>query len=120
MVNQALAAADILEREHIEAEVIKLGQIKPSNFELTFSSIAKTGSLLVAEEVCSAGCVGQQLLALCAENGIKLNSAKLVNLGDGIIPQGTVAELLNDYNLNAEGLAESVKSMINVKHMVLQ
>lgn len=120
MVNQALAAADILEREHIEAEVIKLGQIKPSNFELTFSSIAKTGSLLVAEEVCSAGCVGQQLLALCVENGIKLNSAKLVNLGDGIIPQGTVGELLNDYNLNAEGLAESVKSMINVKHMVLQ
>ena len=120
MINQALTAADMLEKEHIEAEVIKLGIIKPNNFELTMSSLTKTSSLLVAEEVCAAGCVGQQILALCAESGIELKSAKLVNLGDGIIPQGTVAELLHDNGLDAAGLAESVKNMIETKHVVLQ
>lgn len=120
MINQALTAADMLEKEHIEAEVIKLGIIKPNNFELTMSSLMKTSSLLVVEEVCAAGCVGQQILALCAENGIELKSAKLANLGDGIIPQGTVAELLHDNGLDAAGLAESVKNMIETKHVVLQ
>lgn len=120
MINQALAAADMLEKEHIEAEVIKLGMIKPNNFELTMASLMKTSSLLVAEEVCAAGCVGQRILALCAENEVELDSVKLANLGDGIIPQGTVAELLHDNGLDAAGLAESVKNMIKTKHVVLQ
>lgn len=107
MVNQALAAAEILEKQGIGAEIIKLGWIRPNSFTMTLNSLGKTGRLLVAEEACAPGSVGEQLAALAAENAITLKEIKLLNLGDGIVPQGSVQELLHDYGLDGEGIARS-------------
>ena len=107
MVNQALAAAEILEKQGIGAEIIKLGWIRPNSFTMTLNSLGKTGRLLVAEEACAPGSVGEQLAAAAAENAITLKEIKLLNLGDGIVPQGSVQELLHDYGLDGEGIARS-------------
>ena len=107
MVNQALAAAEILAKQGIGAEIIKLGWIRPNSFSMTLNSLGKTGRLLVAEEVCAPGSVGEQLAAAAAENAITLKGIKLLNLGDGIVPQGSVQELLHDYGLDGEGIARS-------------
>ena len=58
MVNQALAAAEILAKQGIGAEIIKLGWIRPNSFTMTLNSLGKTGRLLVAEEACAPGSVG--------------------------------------------------------------
>ena len=107
MVNQALSAAALLEKQGISAEIVKLGIIKPNSFELTLSSLKKTGHLLVAEEVCAPGSVGEQLAAAVAESRIALRGLKLLNLGDGIVTHGSVQELLRDYGLDGEGIARS-------------
>ena len=107
MVNQALAAAEILAKQGIGAEIIKLGWIRPNSFTMTLNSLGKTGRLLVAEEACAPGSVGEQLAAAAAENAITLKGIKLLNLGDGIVPQGSVQELLHDYGLDGEGIARS-------------
>ena len=107
MVNQALSAAGILEKQGIGAEIIKLGRIKPNSFTMMLNSLRKTGRLLVAEEVCAPGSVGEQLAAAAAENAIALKGIKLLNLGDGIVSHGTVQELLHDYGLDGEGIARS-------------
>ena len=107
MVNQALAAAEILAKQGIGAEIIKLGWIRPNSFTMTLDSLGKTGRLLVAEEACAPGSVGEQLAAAAAENAITLKGIKLLNLGDGIVPQGSVQELLHDYGLDGEGIARS-------------
>ena len=107
MVNQALAAAEILAKRGIGAEIIKLGWIRPNSFTMTLNSLGKTGRLLVAEEACAPGSVGEQLAAAAAENAITLKGIKLLNLGDGIVPQGSVQELLHDYGLDGEGIARS-------------
>ena len=107
MVNQALSAAGILEKQGIGAEIIKLGRIKPNSFTMTLNSLRKTGRLLVAEEVCAPGSVGEQLAASAAENAITLKGIRLLNLGDGIVSHGTVQELLHDYGLDGEGIARS-------------
>lgn len=107
MVNQALSAAAILEKQGISAEIVKLGIIKPNSFELTLSSLKKTGRLLVAEEVCAPGSVGEQLAAAVGESRIALKGIKLLNLGDGIVTHGSVQELLRDYGLDGEGIARS-------------
>ena len=107
MVNQALFAAGILEKQGIGAEIIKLGIIKPNSFTMTLNSLRKTGRLLVAEEVCAPGSVGAQLAAAAAENAITLKGIRLLNLGDGIVSHGTVQELLHDYGLDGEGIARS-------------
>ena len=108
MVNQALSAAAILEKQGISAEIVKLGIIKPNSFELTLNSLKKTGRLLMAEEVCAPGSVGEQLAAAVAESRIALRGIKLLNLGDGIVTHGSVQELLRDYGLDGEGIARSV------------
>ena len=107
MVNQALSAAVILEKQGISAEIVKLGIIKPNSFELTLSSLKKTGRLLMAEEVCAPGSVGEQLAAAVGESRIALKGIKLLNLGDGIVTHGSVQELLRDYGLDGEGIARS-------------
>ena len=57
-------------------------------------SLRKTGRLLVAEDVCAAGCVGERLLAEAGLQGVKLRQAKLINLGDGLVTHGSVPELM--------------------------
>lgn len=108
MVNQTLSAAAILEKQGVSAEIVKLGIIKPNSFELTLNSLKKTGRLLMAEEVCASGSVGEQLAAAVAESRVPLKGIKLLNLGDGIVTHGSVQELLRDYGLDGEGIVRSV------------
>lgn len=111
MINNAVKAAEYLEKSGISAEVIKLGIIKPNCFELTLNSLKKTGRLIVPEECCDAGCIGRQLLAHCAENGIVPEANALINLGDGIVQQGSVNELRHDYALDVQGIAEAAEKI---------
>ena len=71
MVNEALSAADALEKQGISAEVIKIGVLGPAGFPQTVVSVAKTGRFVMAEEVCAAGCVGQRVLAEAASAGTR-------------------------------------------------
>lgn len=109
MINQVLAAARILARDGISAEIIKLGLIKPNNFAETLHSVKKTGRLIVVEDVCAAGCVGERIVSMAAENGIEISRVTLLNLGDGIVAHGKVEELLSDLGLDAEGIANAAK-----------
>jgi len=105
MINQAVAAADKLSELGISAEVIKIGCVKPNGFEITLSSISRTGKFIFAEDVCDSGCVGRQILSLCAEKGIEIKSCGLINLGEGLVPHGSVGELMRDCGLDADGIA---------------
>ena len=111
MVNEALAAADKLYALGISAEIVKLGIIFPNDYPLTRTSLKKTGKLLVAEEVCAAGCIGRRILAACEEQQLTLKNAKLLNLGDGIIPHGTVSELRHDYGIDAQAITQTVAEL---------
>ena len=111
MVNEALAAAEKLSGLGITAEIVKLGIVFPNSYETVLSSLRKTGKLLAVEEVCAAGCIGQRVLTACAERKLSLQGAKLLNLGEGIIPQGTVAELRHDYRIDAQGIVHAASEL---------
>ena len=104
MINEALDAADKLEQQGISAEIIKLGMLCPNSFKLCLQSIEKTGRLIAVEEVCSAGCAGSSVLSLAAAAGLKLESARLLNLGNGIVSHGSVKELRRDTGIDAEAI----------------
>ena len=105
MINEVLNAADMLQSRGISAEIIKLGLIAPNSFEQCISSVRKTGRLLVAEEVCSVGCVGSALLAAISVAGVELKAAELLNLGNGIVRHGTVDELRRETGIDAAAIA---------------
>lgn len=105
MINEVLNAADELQSRGVSAEIIKLGMIAPNSFEQCIGSVRKTGRLLVAEEVCSVGCVGSALLAAISVAGVELKVAELLNLGDGIVRHGTVDELRRETGIDAASIA---------------
>lgn len=113
MTNEVLDAAERLATEGICAEVIKLSMIKPPDFDLVMRSLRKTGKLLISEDVCEAGCVGSRILEEAAINEIHVRAAKLLNLGEGIVPHGTVAELLHDFGLDADGIVSAAMEMMD-------
>lgn len=113
MTNEVLDAAERLAAVGISAEVIKLSMIKPPDFDLVMRSLRKTGKLLISEDVCEAGCVGSRILEEAAINETHVRAAKLLNLGEGIVPHGTVAELLHDFGLDADGIVSAAMEMMD-------
>lgn len=105
MINEILFAAKLLENAGISAEVIKLNFINPLDTETVVASLRKTGRLLTAEDVCSFGSVGSRLLAACTEAELVLKNAKTLNLGSGVVPHGSVDELLKCAGLDAQSIA---------------
>ena len=110
-VNDLIAAAELLHAQGLEAEIVKLGRVLPCSFEKSLASVAKTGRVLVAEEVCAEGSVGERLLAAAAERGLA-PKAELMNLGDGVVTHGSVAELKKRCGLDAESLAAAALRLI--------
>lgn len=112
MVNEALMAAELLREQGIQPEILKLTRIDALDETVLRKSLEKTGRLLCAEEVCAAGCIGERILSFCAQTGIPLSHSMLLNLRDGIVPQGSVEELRGLYALDAQGIAYGVLSML--------
>ena len=93
MVNEALAAAKLLEEKGRSTQVVKLNSIAPLDVDILAACAQKTGRLVVAEECVDAGCVGRRIAAGLALGGVTGVRLALVNLGDRFVRQGTVAEL---------------------------
>ncbi len=111
MINEALAAADALLAEGVRAEVVKLGRIRPNGFETVCESVRRTGRLIVAEEACSFGSVGSQILAALAPRGYSFRH-RLLDLGDGIVPHGSVDELRRLCGIDAASIAAQARALI--------
>ncbi len=112
LTNQCLAAAMLLEKKGIRTELIKLGQLYPLHCEMVMGSLRKTGLLLLAEDVCREGSIGEKLLVQAQLRGLALKKAVLLNTGDGILPHGSVPELLCTLGLDSESIAASVQNMV--------
>jgi pyruvate/2-oxoglutarate/acetoin dehydrogenase E1 component len=69
MVERALAAADALAAEGIEAEVIDLRWLRPLDLPTIAASVARTGRLVVAEEQVHAGGWGATVISELAMRG---------------------------------------------------
>ncbi len=112
MINTALELADRLNEKGVSAEIIKLNRLAPLSADEAIESISKTGKLFVAEDICDSGCIGRQLLAKAAENGICVKSAEICNLGGGIVAHGTVDELRKDCGLDIDSLFDKAISLV--------
>ena len=112
-VNALLDCAKRVAVRGVEAEVVKLNVITPLDPEAVLTSLRKTGRLLVAEECAAANCVGTRLAAAAACAGLAPRSVTLANLGPGVIPQGSVAELRRLWGLDGESLAKKVLEVMD-------
>ena len=111
MVNEALAAARILENRGISAEIVKINLITQKDYPVTLASLQKTGHLIAAEEVCAAGCLGSRILSQACEKRIPFQAARLLNLGKGIVAHGDRKLLMRDAGIDAESIASAAAEL---------
>ena len=111
MVNEALAAARILENRGISAEIVKINLITQKDYPVTMASLKKTGRLIAAEEVCAAGCLGSRILSQACEKRIPFQAARLLNLGKGIVAHGDRKLLMRDAGIDAESIASAAAEL---------
>lgn len=112
LINQLLGAAKLLAEEGIEAEVLKLNQISPLDGGALLEMIQPEKPLLVLEDSFGAGCVGQRVAAILAEQGRPPRRLILKNLGKTFAPEGSVAELNHKFGLDASGVAEAAREAV--------
>ena len=67
MMHRSLQAADILETEGIDAEVIDPRSLVPFDWDTVKESIGKTGRVMIVEECCKRSGVGAEIAATVAE-----------------------------------------------------
>ena len=113
MINEALDCAALLHQRGMEISVIKLNKITPLNARQLKQTLGMRKRLLIAEDCIAAGCVGQRIAALLAEQGCVPEKLLLRNLGGIVPPQGSVAELYRTFGLDAAGLAGTMEGMIH-------
>lgn len=114
-INDALDAAEELAGKNISAEVIKLNRLWPLKADEVVRSVRKTGVLVVPEDVCRSGGMGEKLLAACGEAGVSLRGTRLLNLGDGILENGAPADLKKMIGLDGHGIACAVMEILHEK-----
>lgn len=111
LINEALAAAELLEKDGISTEVVKLNSVKPFDLDTIFASVRKTRHLLVAEECIGIGCAGREISALLRMQGI-LIPTHFCNVGNSFVRQGTVREQYRLVGVDAQSLAQKGKEML--------
>ena len=105
LINEAIAAAETLKKEGICAKVVKLGRIAPLDLEKIDAVTCDTGGILVAEECAAPGSVGEALAMhmkrpFCA-----------LNLGDGIVRQGTQAQQRRRAGIDADAILRAARNL---------
>ena len=109
LINEALAAAELLRQAGIEARVVKLNAIAPLRNDEVLAALGAEKRLLVLEDCMGSGCVGQRLTAILAQQGRMPGRLILKNLGDTIPCHGSVPQLYEQMGLDAESVAAALK-----------
>ena len=113
MVEQALAARDLLAAENISARVVNIHTIKPLDEELILNCAADTGCIVTAEEHNYIGGLGS---AVCeCVSGNHPVPVKRVGVEDQFGRSGKVPPLLEMYGLTANNIAAKAKEAIAAK-----
>ncbi|MEM3640458.1 MAG: alpha-ketoacid dehydrogenase subunit beta [Candidatus Bathyarchaeia archaeon] len=113
MVHEALKASEKLEDEGIDAEVVDLRSLKPLDETLLFTSVKKTGRIVIVDGGWKTCGISAEISARIAESEIfKSLKAPIirVSLPDTPAPASSALERL--YYPNAEKIAQTVKEIL--------
>ena len=113
MVNEALAAAQELSEEGIEATVIDMHTIKPMDKDAVIEAAKETGAIVTAEEHSIIGGLGGAVAEVLSQNHpIKI---KMVGQMDTYGESGKPEELKVKYGMTSANIVKAVKNIKAIK-----
>lgn len=111
MVAEALRAAETLAGEGISVRVINVSTLKPLDEETILAAAGECGKIVTCEEHNIIGGLGEAVCALVSEKcPVRV---RRVGVEDVFGRSGPAAELLREYGLSADHVAETVRSMLS-------
>ena len=110
MVAEAVKAAKALEAEGISAEVINIHTIKPLDEEIILNSAKKTGRVVTVEEHNIIGGLGEAVAAVLSEKCP--TPVTRIGVNDVFGHSGPAVDLLKEFGLSAEHIAEVVREKL--------
>ena len=113
MVNEAIMAAEALEKDGISARVINIHTIKPLDKDIICKAAKETGVIVTAEEHSIIGGLGSAV----ADAVTECCPVPVVKVGvnDVFGHSGPAVDLLKEFGLSAENIAEKVKYALTLK-----
>ena len=112
LVNEALAAAELLSERGHHVRVVKLNRIAPLESRAVCAALGGEQPMLVLEDCMGVGCVGQRIAAILAQGGCVPRKLILKNLGMNVAPHGTVAQLYEEFELDAASVAYALEEAL--------
>lgn len=110
-VYRALKAAEELEKEGISVSVYDFFTIKPFDKETVIEQGKKTGKIVTVEEHSIIGGLGSSVLEAVAEAGISAK-IKRVGINDCFTQSGAYEELVTEYGVGTDSIAEAVRQIL--------
>lgn len=113
MVEEALIAREMLMADGISVAVVNMHTVKPLDKEMLLAEAQQTGAIVTSEEHNVIGGLGSAVAEAVAE----ICPVPVVRHGieDVFGKSGPAKELIEHYNLNARGIVEKVKQVIEMK-----
>ncbi|MEW6232616.1 MAG: 1-deoxy-D-xylulose-5-phosphate synthase [Chloroflexota bacterium] len=109
-VYPALAAAETLSLEGIDAAVVNARFVKPLDRSLIVGLAKHFRRIVTVEENALAGGFGSAVLELLEERGLTGVNVKRIGLPDEFVEHGTQEILRNKYNLTSEGIIKLIRN----------
>jgi 1-deoxy-D-xylulose-5-phosphate synthase len=111
MVNQALRASLILEKENISVEVVNMRFIKPIDDLLLLNICKRFKKIITLEENTVMGGFGTAVLESLIKNQIYDVQVHIKGIPDQFIEHGTIDELYKIVGLDVESICEYVRGI---------
>lgn len=110
-VAPSLEAAQMLEKDGVNAKVINIHTIKPLDEDLIVAAAKETGKVVTVEEHSIIGGLGSAVCDCLSEKMPTLT--KKIGICDVYGESGPALELLHKYKLDAEGIYSQIKEFLN-------
>lgn len=111
MVQEALKARKLLEKDGIQARVIDMHTIKPVDRELVIAAARETGAIVTCEEHSVIGGLGSAVAEVLAKSDYPVPQ-EFVGVNDVFGHSGHAWELLKRYGLSPEDIVRMTKKAI--------
>jgi 1-deoxy-D-xylulose-5-phosphate synthase len=112
MVDPSLKASDILQKQGIEAGVVDLRYAKPLDTALLDIFVPGLRCIVTAEENVLSGGVGCSINSLLQQAGLTGMPVYNIGIPDKFVEHGPQSVLRSRYGLDAVGIADKVKAML--------
>ena len=112
MVRESIKAAEVLEKENIDVEIIDLRTVAPLDIATIIASVEKTGRVVVVQEALKQAGVGAQVAAEIAERSILSLEAPIGRIAapDTVFPFGQAE---GAWLPNAKDIEDKVREIAN-------